>query len=161
MPLYAFQLIVILSSMTLARRFEKSRLLICIGGDVLALIGSILIRQLPQANRGGRYCGIVLVFAFCNNFPMALSFIASNIGGFTKRSTTSAMFFISYCVGNLVGPQLFKPSEGPTYTVRLLSDHPTYTCADYQAFPDRFHLNTRCFRIQYCAIDSYEVLSRS
>lgn len=117
MPLYAFQFIMVIGSTILAHRLKRSRLFICVGGNIIALVGVVLIRQLPLSNRGGRYCGILLVMAFCNNFPLVLSLISSNVGGFTKRSTTSAVFFIAYCVGNLAGPQLFIPSEGPEYTV--------------------------------------------
>lgn len=55
--------------------------------------------------------------AFSNNFFLVLSLISSNVGGLTKRSTTSALFFIAYCAGNLAGPQLVVSAEKPNYTV--------------------------------------------
>jgi hypothetical protein len=36
-------------------------------------------------------------------------------GGFTKRTTDNAIFFISYCAGNIIGPFAFKASEAPVY----------------------------------------------
>lgn len=50
--------------------------------------------------------------------PIAMTIISSNIGGFTKKATVSAVFFILYCVGNIVGPQLFFEDEAPKYQVR-------------------------------------------
>ena len=46
---------------------------------------------------------------------MCMSLITANTGGSTKRTTVNALFFISYCVGNIVGPFAFKSSEAPRY----------------------------------------------
>jgi ACS family allantoate permease-like MFS transporter len=46
---------------------------------------------------------------------MCLSLISSNIAGFTKKATASVMFFIAYCVGQIITPQLFLSSQAPTY----------------------------------------------
>ncbi|KAJ5156600.1 hypothetical protein N7492_009403 [Penicillium capsulatum] len=44
-----------------------------------------------------------------------------NTGGFIKLSVVNAMFFISYCVGNIVGIFLFKSSEAPAYTSGIVA----------------------------------------
>lgn len=46
---------------------------------------------------------------------MIMSLITANTGGSTKRTVTNALFFISYCVGNIIGPFAFKSSEAPVY----------------------------------------------
>jgi hypothetical protein len=46
---------------------------------------------------------------------MCMSLITANTAGSTKRTTVNALFFISYCVGNIIGPFAFKSSEAPTY----------------------------------------------
>ena len=46
---------------------------------------------------------------------MCMSLITANTGGSTKRTTVNALFFISYCVGNIIGPFAFKSSEAPGY----------------------------------------------
>lgn len=43
--------------------------------------------------------------------------VSSNVAGFTKKAVTSAMVFIAYCAGNIIGPFLFFPSEAPGYSV--------------------------------------------
>lgn len=53
--------------------------------------------------------------------PIAMTIISSNVGGFTKRATVSAVFFILYCVGNIIGPQLFFENEAPRYQVSYTS----------------------------------------
>lgn len=49
-----------------------------------------------------------------------MAMISANIGGITKRATVSAIYFIMYCVGNIIGPQLFFESRAPRYQVRLI-----------------------------------------
>jgi MFS family permease len=59
--------------------------------------------------------------AYSAAMPVAMAMISSNIGGFTKRSTVNAVYFIMYCVGNVIGPQLFFESEAPRYQVCIPS----------------------------------------
>lgn len=37
------------------------------------------------------------------------------MGGYTKRVTATALVFLAYCVGNIVGPHAFLASEAPVY----------------------------------------------
>ena len=34
---------------------------------------------------------------------------------YTKKTTVSAIFFVGYCVGNIVGPQTFRAEDAPRY----------------------------------------------
>lgn len=43
--------------------------------------------------------------------------VASNVAGFTKKSVASAMMFMAYTTGNIIGPFLFFPREAPEYSV--------------------------------------------
>ena len=52
---------------------------------------------------------------------MIMSLITANTGGSTKRSVVNAVFFISYCVGNIIGPFSFKESEAPKYTSGIIA----------------------------------------
>lgn len=40
---------------------------------------------------------------------------ASNVGGYTKRTTATAFVFLAYCIGNIIGPHGFLGSEAPIY----------------------------------------------
>lgn len=46
--------------------------------------------------------------------------ISSNVAGFTKKSVASAMMFMAYTAGNIIGPFLFFSREAPDYPVRDL-----------------------------------------
>ncbi|GIJ90024.1 hypothetical protein Asppvi_008972 [Aspergillus pseudoviridinutans] len=62
-----------------------------------------------------RYAGLLLMGVYSVSMPLSLAMVASNIGGFSKRATVSAIYFVMYCAGNIVGPQLFFEHEAPRY----------------------------------------------
>lgn len=57
---------------------------------------------------------------------MIMSLLTANTRGSTKRSTVNAVFFISYCVGNIIGPFSFKETEAPQYTSGIIAMLVTY-----------------------------------
>ncbi|KKK14657.1 hypothetical protein P175DRAFT_0484744 [Aspergillus ochraceoroseus IBT 24754] len=82
---------------------------------IIALIGTVMIRQIDAAHIWARFMGYCLIIAFSANFPMTMAMITSNTAGFTKKSTATAIVFVAYCVGNLVGPQIMFAREAPSY----------------------------------------------
>lgn len=52
---------------------------------------------------------------------MIMSLITANTGGSTKRTVVNAAFFVSYCVGNIVGPFAFKTTEAPVYESGIIA----------------------------------------
>lgn len=40
----------------------------------------------------------------------------ANTSGHSKKLTMNAIFFISYCCGNIIGPQLFQTNDAPNYS---------------------------------------------
>lgn len=87
---------------------------------VISVVGLILIWKLDPAEQVGRMFGLTLAVVYAINLPISLSVVTSNIAGFSKKSVTSALLFIAYCVGNMVGPQFFLASEEPSYPVRSI-----------------------------------------
>ncbi|PNY23480.1 transporter [Tolypocladium capitatum] len=87
----------------------------------VSVVGCVMVRQLPVDERWARYAGYCLLLAFSANFPMIMAMTSGNVGGFTKKVTANAMSFIAYCVGNIIGPQLFFASEAPSYTSGFLA----------------------------------------
>jgi MFS transporter, ACS family, allantoate permease len=49
--------------------------------------------------------------------------VTSNIAGGTKRTVVSSLTLISYCVGNMVGTQVFRTTDAPRYV------HGTIACS--------------------------------
>jgi len=53
--------------------------------------------------------------SFVASLVLALQLPATNVGGYTKRVTATALVFIAYTVGNIIGPHAFLASEAPVY----------------------------------------------
>lgn len=82
-----------------------------------SLLGVLLVWKLDPSNQAGRLMGIYVSVGYAINIPLCMSLVTSNVAGFSKRSVVSAMVFIAYCVGNIVGPQFYDESEAPSYPV--------------------------------------------
>ena len=110
------------------------RILISCSGLVISIIGMLLIVALPLSNNGGRLAGYYMTQASPTPFVALLSLIATNVAGYTKKTTVAAMYLVAYCVGNIIGmpapfrsrqrvkltlsfagPQTFRPSDAPRY----------------------------------------------
>jgi ACS family allantoate permease-like MFS transporter len=81
----------------------KNRILVASLGAIIAMISMILIVALPLSNSGGRLAGYYLT----QTAPMGLvtlpSLISTNVAGCTKKTTVAALYFVGYCVGNIIG----------------------------------------------------------
>ena len=80
-----------------------NRLLISSSGLVIAILGMVLIVALPLSNNSGRLAGYYLTQASPTIFVALLSLIATNVAGYTKKTTVAAIYLIAYCVGNIIG----------------------------------------------------------
>ncbi|KAI4160108.1 MAG: hypothetical protein L6R39_000263 [Caloplaca ligustica] len=92
-----------------------NRLLIGTSGLFLSILGMLLIVALPLSNNVGRLIGYYLTQSSPTVFVALLSLIASNVAGYTKKTTVAAIYLISYCAGNIIGPQTFRPKDAPRY----------------------------------------------
>ncbi|KAI2855308.1 hypothetical protein CBS63078_4802 [Aspergillus niger] len=115
MPLGGAQIVFLILTAGIATFIPRTRILMMIFNTLTSLTGMVLVWKLDEDNRRGRLTGLALGAVFAVNIPLSLSIISSNVAGFTKRSTTSALLFVAYCVGNIVGPQFFYSSEEPYY----------------------------------------------
>lgn len=114
MPMVAAELVFLLLTTGLATFLPNTRILGMILNTTVSVIGMVLVWQLPDDQKG-RLTGLALGAVFAVNIPLSLSLVSSKVAGFTKTSVTSALLFVAYCVGNLVGPQFFVTAEEPSY----------------------------------------------
>ncbi|KAH8645733.1 putative vitamin H transporter [Xylariales sp. PMI_506] len=121
MPSGGFHLMYVVLGAVAATKLPKARCLTIAVLNTIALVGCLLIRQLPHDNKVGRLFGIYLFGAYAGGFPISLSLVASNTGGFTKRGTVTAILFLGYCAGNIGGPQMFLSTEAPSYPTAFTS----------------------------------------
>lgn len=93
----------------------RNRLLVSLSGLLLAILGMLLITCLPQDNSVGRLIGYYLTQGSPTPFVALLSLISTNVAGWTKKTTVAALYLIGYCVGNIIGPQVFQAKDAPQY----------------------------------------------
>ena len=93
----------------------NNRILVCTSGLILSILGMLLIVALPLSNDIGRLIGYYLTQAAPTPFVALLSLIATNVAGYTKKTTVAALYLIAYCAGNIIGPQTFRPKDAPRY----------------------------------------------
>ncbi len=74
-----------------------------------------LITCLDNSHSVGRLVGYYLTQASPTPFVALLSLISTNVAGWTKKTTVAAMYLIGYCVGNIIGPQVFQAKDAPQY----------------------------------------------
>lgn len=117
MPMGGAQIVFLLLAVAVSTYIPHTRILMMMVNCAASMVGMILIWKLPDSNLAGRMVGISIGAVFGANIPLSLSLVSSNVAGFTKRSVVSALLFVAYCVGNIVGPQFFLASEDPAYPV--------------------------------------------
>ncbi|KAJ5388899.1 hypothetical protein N7509_011440 [Penicillium cosmopolitanum] len=119
MPIGAAQLVFLVLTSGFATLVRQTRIFMMILNTTVSMIGMILIWKLGADNQAGKMTGLCLGAVFAANIPLSLSLISSNVAGFTKKSTVSALMFAAYCIGNIVGPQFFLPKEKPVYATGI------------------------------------------
>jgi hypothetical protein len=119
MPAGATQLIALAIMCTIATYVKNTRLIVMISGVLISLVGMVLVYVIPNSSPYGRLAGIWLCSPFAANIPISLSLITSNVGGLTKKATVSAMLFVAYSAGNIIGPQFFYAREAPGYSTGI------------------------------------------
>ncbi|KAG6033304.1 hypothetical protein E4U41_006938 [Claviceps citrina] len=112
---YILQLVLVLISTGGSSYFRNTRTYFMAFNLAIAIAGAAMVRYVPEDQKWTRFAGTVLSQAFAANFPLTMSLVSGNFGGFTKKTTVNALAFAAYCLGNIIGPQLFFESEAPTY----------------------------------------------
>lgn len=118
-PQGAFQVTWVLSGTFAASYFKNARTLVMALYIVPTIIGVSLMGWLPRtdhANQIGVLMGYYISGAYVCSLVLALQMPATNLGGYTKRTTGSALVFLAYCAGNIIGPHAFLDEESPYYT---------------------------------------------
>ncbi|KAJ5398829.1 Major facilitator superfamily domain general substrate transporter [Penicillium sp. CMV-2018d] len=106
---------------------------------IMALIGTVMIRQINPDYIWSRFMGYCLIIAFSANFPLTMTMITSNTAGFTKKTTVTAVVFIAYCAGNIVGPQIMFAREAPSYSSGFAGMLVCFACSAILSILLRFY----------------------
>ncbi|CAE6341464.1 unnamed protein product [Rhizoctonia solani] len=81
------------------------------------VIGSIVFLTVPT--RPDTRVGLLIAFYLCQGFGavavLNLALVTGNTGGRTKQVVTVTGTFITWAVGNAIGPQVFRADDAPRY----------------------------------------------
>jgi MFS family permease len=101
----------------LAGRYRQLNCILIVCVVIPAVIGSALIYVRPRTSSGVQLFGYFLLSTGPGGIPLLMSLVGANYKGVTKKMTMTAMLFIAYCAGNIAGPQFFKASDAPHYSM--------------------------------------------
>ncbi|EEH09317.1 allantoate permease [Histoplasma capsulatum G186AR] len=112
--------------------------LIC-GIVAFPVAGSAIIYS--NVSKGVKLFGYYLMSPGPAALPLAMSLVAVNYKGSTKKMTMTAILFVAYCAGNIAGPQFFISAEAPHYPTAFRAILVCYSLVVVSALALRFYLN--------------------
>ncbi|KAK5994121.1 putative transporter [Cladobotryum mycophilum] len=122
-PFGAVQMIATLGGAWLADRIQmKSAVLLLLCLPPIAGCSILLAVGRAKSDRAVLLVGYYIISFYPGISPLIYSWSGQNTAGDTKRKVTTAMLFVGASVGNIIGPQLFRPSEKPRYDCGLRSN---------------------------------------
>ncbi|KAK9319179.1 major facilitator superfamily domain-containing protein [Lipomyces orientalis] len=83
---------------------------------VPSVIGAGLLLGLPAHLKVGKLFGVYLLNFCPAMLPIIYSWGAANTAGYTKRAMRNALTLVAFCIGNIIGPQMFKAKDAPSYS---------------------------------------------
>lgn len=108
---YVFQAVFVLVATIGSTMLSNTRTYWMSWGYLVSLAGAIMVRLLPAHDRWSRFIGYCLLLAYTSGFPLIVSMVTSNTGGFTKKMTVNSMVCCSHA--RLVGVYQFELTTGP------------------------------------------------
>lgn len=95
---------------------KNERMLPIVYALVPTIVGTaILIGLNGSSQKGALLFGVYLIGTFGSALSTVYAYNASNTAGHTKKSTINSMTLVSFAVGNIIGTQIFAPSDAPSY----------------------------------------------
>ncbi|KAK9466989.1 major facilitator superfamily domain-containing protein [Lipomyces arxii] len=80
-----------------------------------SIIGAGLLLGLSDNYKVGKLFGVYLLNFCPAMLPIIYSWGAANTAGYTKRTMRNALTLMAFCIGNIIGPQMFKAHDAPNY----------------------------------------------
>ncbi|KXN86949.1 hypothetical protein AN958_09446 [Leucoagaricus sp. SymC.cos] len=81
------------------------------------IVGFFLIIFLPWNNKIGLLVGLWIMGFGTTTYVLVLSWISRVTAGHTKKITVNVIMFCAYCIGNALGPLMWKTEYQPRNTV--------------------------------------------
>ncbi|EON96208.1 putative mfs protein [Phaeoacremonium minimum UCRPA7] len=115
-PAGVFGISWILSGTWLASKLPNFRTHVMALYNIPTIIGISLLWKLDRTKHEiGLLFAYYIVTGYIVTLFLGMQMPATNLGGYTKRTTGSVIVFMSYCIGNILGPHAFRGEEAPLY----------------------------------------------
>ncbi|KAH6684303.1 putative pantothenate transporter [Halenospora varia] len=109
LPASVIAMTTILGTGWLASKYRNITTFLIVAVVIPPVVGSAIIFSVKT--KGVRLFAYYLMQTGPAAIPLALGLVSSNYKGVTKKMTVTAILFLTYCAGNIAGPQTFKSSE--------------------------------------------------
>lgn len=115
LPMYGVSAVAVVCSAITVRYYPRMRFPIALFVQAICVF-VLLFAGVSPAGKWAKWgvWTLCLVYAIAS-FVMAWPMISVNVAGRTKKSFFGGSSLLSYCVGNIVGSQIFLPSDAPKY----------------------------------------------
>ncbi|KAJ5790991.1 uncharacterized protein N7518_008002 [Penicillium psychrosexuale] len=100
----------------LAASVPNSRCTIIALANLVPMICAILMWKLPRENQHGLLAAYYVFYTYWAPYVLSTSLPMANTSGHSKKLTMNAIFFLAYCIGNIIGPQCFRSDDAPSYS---------------------------------------------
>ncbi|KAJ5689126.1 hypothetical protein N7462_003518 [Penicillium macrosclerotiorum] len=100
----------------IAANVQNSRCAIIALADLVPMVCAILMWKLPRENQHGLLAAYYVFYTYWAPYVLSTSLPMANTSGHSKKLTMNAIFFLAYCTGNIIGPQVFRSEEAPSYS---------------------------------------------
>ncbi|KAG8748239.1 hypothetical protein FRC10_007628 [Ceratobasidium sp. 414] len=107
------EIVTIWTGVTLAGKWKNGRAYVSAIYFFPNVLGSILVNTLPWSNKIGLLFSVWITGVGTTGFVLSLGWVTAVTAGHTKRITVQAIMLSAYCVGNLVGPQMWQEKYKP------------------------------------------------
>ena len=97
-------------------KIKNSRCIIIAFSNLVPMICAILMWQLPRSNKQGLLAAYYVFYTYWAPYVLSTALPMANTSGHSKKVTMNAIFFLAYCLGNILGPQVFRKGDAPEYT---------------------------------------------
>ncbi|KAG2077536.1 MFS general substrate transporter [Suillus decipiens] len=95
---------------------KGERMLPVIYATLPTLLGvALMIGFNNSGQKGVLLFGSYLIGSFGSTLSTIYAYNASNTSGYTKKLTINALTMIFFCVGNIIGTEIFQPKDAPAY----------------------------------------------
>lgn len=117
MPGGAYGAVLVVGTAWVSARKPGWRCWLIVFCSLITVLASCLLWKLPLSNRAGLLAAASILPSGIGAYSLLVGIQIANTAGFTKRAASSAGIFVGYCLGNFIGPLLFRQQDAPRYVM--------------------------------------------